>query len=164
MTTTRPWLGSVTAGLACLALGFGAGRLSGPAAVAPQAPALAASRAVSLPVQLTPPAQAPNDPRELIPLSPQNGQQNGGSGQQPGQGQGTTCPLYVLQDGQLYKLPGGQPVPGQQGGGGGSPELIPLQPGGGGTPDPGVTPGGPSVPQQPSTPNPALPTIPSTRS
>jgi hypothetical protein len=75
------------------------------------------------------PAQAqlaPDDPRELLPL-PGPGRQ---PGQQPVPGEGQTgeCPLFLYQDGQLFRFdaPGGQPN--GQPGPGGSPELFPLQP------------------------------------
>lgn len=84
------------------------------------------------------------DPRELIPLQPGPGQP------QPGQGQGEECPILIYQDGQLFRfeLPGqqmpgpGGPLPGP-GMPGGSPELIPLEP------------GTPSLPSPPSSPQPA---------
>lgn len=113
------------AGALALALAaFAAGRLS---AAPPPATGIAGGAANAaphlppgmLPVQNSP---APDDPRELIPLP--------GPGQQPvpGEGQAGECPLFLFQDGQLFRFdnPGG--VPGGQPGGGGSPELFPLQP------------------------------------
>ncbi|MBF6593117.1 MAG: hypothetical protein IVW51_01555 [Thermaceae bacterium] len=76
--------------------------------------------------------QAAPDPREMIPLPGPGNQQ---PGTQPGQQNGSAqCPVFIYQDGQLYALPqpGQQPGQGQGQGpgipGGGSPELIPLQP------------------------------------
>jgi hypothetical protein len=87
-------------------------------------------------VQDDAPERDPNDPRELIPMP------GPGSEPQPGQGgQPQECGIYLYQDGQLYQLPPGQ-LPGQ---GGGSPELIPLNPVPGG-------PGGPSTPSAPPPP------------
>ncbi len=94
---------------------------------------------------------APDDPRELIPL-PGPGAQPGqpGEGAQPGE-----CPVYLYQDGQLYELrPGeeGMPLPGQGQPGGlrpgrdGSPELFPLEPPAPRTP--------PRAPPRPSNPEP----------
>ncbi len=83
------------------------------------------------------PQRDPNDPRELIPMPGP-----GGAQPQPGQGgQPQECGIYLYQDGQLYQLQPGQ-LPGQ---GGGSPELIPLDPVPGG-------PGGPSIPATPPPP------------
>lgn len=86
-------------------------------------------------VQDDTPQRDPNDPRELIPMP-------GPGGNQPQDGQGgqpQECGIYLYQDGQLYQLQPGQQLPGQ---GGGSPELIPLNPVPGG-------PGGPSAPPPP---------------
>ncbi|MCS7068085.1 MAG: hypothetical protein RMK51_10410 [Meiothermus sp.] len=137
-------LGLVT--MALLGMGFVAGRLSaqpGPGG------SLEARQGVRLqPVQFDRQQLLPApDPRELIPLQPGPGQ---GPGQpQPGQGQ-EECPILIYQDGQLYRfdLPGPQmPGPGglQPGPGlpGGSPELIPLEP------------GTPSLPGPPSSPTPS---------
>ncbi len=86
-------------------------------------------------VQDDAPERDPNDPRELIPMP--------GPGQQEGEGgQPQECGIYLYQDGQLYQLQPGQQLPGQ---GGGSPELIPLNPMPGG-------PGGPSTPSAPPPP------------
>lgn len=127
--------------LGALGLGFGAGRLSAPAA--PVVEAVAGSGLRPLPVQ----AQLPNDPREVIPLVPgpgdepgqgQPGQQPGP--QQPGQDQGQEQCVLVFKDGQMYRLQPGQPGPGQQPGQpqpggegrgnqpGGDNELFPLEP------------------------------------
>ncbi len=103
--------------------------------------------------------QAPNDPRELIPLNP-NGQQPGqGQQPQPGQGQAPAdCPVQIYQDGQLFTFPRPGQQPGQQPGQGqgnqsgqpgGAQELIPLNPG---TPSSPGTPSAPSIPGVPNTP------------
>ena len=135
------WLASA---LALAFAAFTAGRLS-----APQPQPLAANIGESAtaaplqlrppqlqPVQLQPAQPAPDDPRELLPLP--------GPGQQPVPGEGQTgeCPLFLYQDGQLFRFdaPGGQPG-GRPGPGGGSPELFPLQP---------VPPPGQPFPQPPS--------------
>jgi hypothetical protein len=86
-------------------------------------------------VQDNTPERDPNDPRELIPLPGP-----GGTEPPPGGGQPQECGIYLYQDGQLYQLQPGQ-LPGQ---GGGSPELIPLNP----------VPGGPGGPGAPSAPPP----------
>lgn len=119
------------------ALGFLAGRGSAPAAHPP----------LALLVQ----QQAPDDPRELVPLTPQGGQDSG-QGQRPQTGQGGqgkspgNCTLLQFKDGQFYRLQpqpgqGGQPGQGQgsQGGqgAGGDNELYPVTP-----VNPGDVPGG----------------------
>jgi hypothetical protein len=145
------YLGFFAAACALLGAGFVMGRVS-----VPQASFEA--RGQKIPIQLvqnaapqTPP-QAPNDPRELIPLGP-NGQQPGqGQGQQPQPGQGQApedCPVQIYQDGQLFTFPrpGQQPGQGQgnqPGQPGGAQELIPLNP---------STPSTPSTPNTPNTPN-----------
>ena len=146
-------LGFLAAAVALLGAGFWLGRVSAPLNT------LAEARA-SLPnVQLVQnaqrPQQAPNDPRELIPLNPNQGQQPGqGQRPQPGQGQAPqNCPVQIYQDGQLFTFPrpgqqlgqGGQ-QPGQPGG---AQELIPLNP---------SAPSSPSFPSQPTPNTPALPT------
>ena len=153
-----------TLALSLAAAGFAAGRLSAPHAPESRAAPAAGLRLTqnSSPVA---PQQAPNDPRELIPLGP--GQQPGqGPGQRPGQQPGQQpgeCPVQIYQDGKLYTFP----QPGQQPGQGNGPqpgqpgqpqELIPLGPGNGG--------GGtiPSAPNQPNTPPVAPPVNPGTRS
>ena len=113
-----------------LAVGFVAGRGSAPQ-VTWGAPLLAQAQ------------QAPDDPRELIPLTPGRGPNGGpGQGQQPGQGQGQqpggNCPITFFKDGQFYQMqpgPGQQPgQPGQgqgdqgQGAPGGDNELFPMTP------------------------------------
>ena len=148
-----------TLALSLAAASFAAGRLSTSHALESRA---APEVGIVLTQNSSPVApQAPNDPRELIPLGP--GQQPGrGPGQQPGQqpGQGTgECPVQIYQDGKLYTFP----QPGQQPGQGNGPqpgqpgqpqELIPLGPGNGG----GATPSSP-------TPPPAAPPVnPGTRS
>lgn len=132
-TTTAPprWRrGRRLLGALALALvAFAAGRLSAQQAVTaetvspPVSPALHTRTAHPGLERVQ--QQAPDDPRELIPL-PGPGQQ---PGQQPGPGQTGECPLFLYQDGQLFRFdaPGGQPG-GQPGQGGGSPELFPLQP------------------------------------
>ena len=136
-----------TLALSLAAASFAAGRLSTPHALESRA---APEAGIVLTQNSSPVApQAPNDPRELIPLGP--GQQPGrGPGQQPGQqpGQGTgECPVQIYQAGKLYTFP----QPGQQPGQGNGPqpgqpgqpqELIPLGPGNGG----GATPSSPTPP------------------
>lgn len=154
----------VTAALALslAAAGFAAGRLSAPeTSQARAAPGMVFTQNAA-PAQ--PQQQAPDDPRELIPLTPGPGQGPGQQpGQQPGQGQQPAeCPVQIYQDGRLYTFPqpGGQ-QPGQQPGQGPGPgpgtgqpqELIPLNPGA-----PGGNPGGGT----PSSPPPTTP--PGTRS
>lgn len=123
------------------ALGFVAGRGNAPHAAAP----------LALLVQ----QQGPDDPRELVPLTPQGGQDSGqGQGQSPGQGQQPqpgNCTVLQFKNGQFYRM---QPQPGQPGSGGGGQgqgagdnELYPVQPL---TPD--NTPGG--LPGLPSTSDP----------
>ncbi len=113
-----------------------------------------------------PAPQAPNDPRELIPLNP-NGQQGQGQGQQPQPGQGQApqdCPVQIYQDGQLYTFPrpGQQPGQGngqgQQPGQGGGQELFPLNP------NAPTTPNSPGVPSSPRLPTPTNPSTPTPRS
>jgi hypothetical protein len=120
-TATRPVLWTLAA-LALALAAFAAGRLSAPQ---PQpltnGPTMPAGHSAA-PTLLIQAQRAPDDPRELIPLP--------GPGQQPapGEGEAGECPLFLYQDGQLFRFdaPGGQPngQPGQ----GGSPELFPLQP------------------------------------
>lgn len=112
-----------------LAVGFFAGRSSTPVV----AGAVPAAVTRPIPVQALP-GQAPNDPRELIPLvpGPNDGPRQGPGpqppGQQPGEGE---CTVLMFRDGQMYRMqpgepqPGGQPGPGMPGGDG---ELFPLQP------------------------------------
>ena len=152
--------------LSLAAASFAAGRLS-----APRALEFGAAQSVGMvlvqnssPAPSATPGQAPDDPRELIPLGPgqQPGQRPGQRpGQQPGQGTGE-CPVQIYQDGKLYTFPqpGQQPQPGQgngpQPGQPGQPqELIPLGPGNG---------GGGSTPSSPGTPPAAPPVNPGTRS
>jgi hypothetical protein len=149
-----------TLALSLAAVGFAAGRLSAPHALEPRvAPAtgMVLTQNSSPDAPQSPgatPQQAPNDPRELIPLGP--GQQPGqGPGQRPGQQPGQApgeCPVQIYQDGKLYTFP----QPGQQPGQGNGPqpgqpgqpqELIPLGPGNGGTPAPA-----PSQPTPPAVP------------
>ena len=144
-------LAAVTLSLA--AASFVAGRLSAPHALESRA----ASAAGLVLTQNSSPAtpQAPNDPRELIPLGPRQ-QPGQGTGQQPGQQPGQApaeCPVQIYQDGKLYTFPqpGQQPQPGQgngpQPGQPGQPqELIPLGPGNGGG---GATPSSPTPPAAP---------------
>lgn len=87
-------------------------------------------------VQDDTPERDPNDPRELIPMPGPGNEPQDGQGGQPQE-----CGIYLYQDGQLYQLQPGQQLPGQ---GGGSPELIPLDP----------VPGGPGGPRTPSAPPP----------
>lgn len=62
--------------------------------------------------------QPENDPRELLPLPGNPGQ----DGQGGGEGE---CPIYLYQDGQLFQFAPGQPgFPGD----GGDQELFPLTP------------------------------------
>ena len=155
----------VAATLSLAAASFAAGRLSAPHALESRAVPAVGLVLTQNSSPATP--QAPNDPRELIPLGP--GQQPGqGPGQRPGQQPGQApaeCPVQIYQDGKLYTFPqpGQQPQPGQGNGPqpgqpGGSQELIPLGPGNGGG---GTT---PSNPSQPSTPPAAPPVNPGTRS
>jgi hypothetical protein len=126
-SAARPTLWTLAA-LALALAAFAAGRLSAPQPLAtgPTMPA-GHTAAPALLIQAQP---APDDPRELIPLP--------GPGQQPppGEGEAGECPLFLYQDGQLFRFdaPGGQPngEPGQ----GGSPELFPLQPAPPGQPRP----------------------------
>ncbi len=114
-----------------LAVGFVAGRSSTPVPITSAPTPLMRS----IPVQSIP-GQAPDDPRELIPLvpgpgdGPGQGQRPGPQppGQAPGQGE---CNVLLFRDGQMYRLQPGVPPPGQepgQGQPGGDGELFPLQP------------------------------------
>jgi hypothetical protein len=169
----------ILCGAALLGAGFVVGRIS-----APDSSLVVGQNALERPTQLlttvmplsltqnqTPnggtPQQAPNDPRELIPLGPQPGQGQGGAQPQPGQGQAPEdCPVMIYQDGQLYTFPRPGQQPGQQPGQGSGngpgqgqgQELIPLDPGA-----PGGSPSSPGSPA-PSVPSPTIPTIPSPRS
>ncbi|WP_019586780.1 hypothetical protein [Deinococcus apachensis] len=116
-----------------LAVGFVAGRQSAPAPTGSAPTPAALLRPI--PVQSVQ-GQAPDDPRELIPLvpGPNNGTEQGQSpgpqqpGQAPGQGE---CNVLMFKDGQMYRLQPGVPLPGQepgQGQPGGDNELLPLQP------------------------------------
>lgn len=110
-----------------LAVGFVAGRQSAPAPATGAHTSSAFLRPI--PVQAT---QAPDDPRELIPLvpgpnsGPEQGQRPGPQqpGQAPGQGE---CNVLMFKDGQMYRLQPGTQPPGN-GQPGGDNELIPLQP------------------------------------
>jgi hypothetical protein len=151
----------ILCGAALLGVGFAAGRFSAPELL--QASPEPARAALLLTQNQTPnggtPQQAPNDPRELIPLGPQPGQGQGGAQPQPQPGQGQApedCPVMIYQDGQLYTFPRPGQQPGQQQPGGGNgrgqqpgqgQELIPLDPGG------PSGPGAPGLPA-PSVPNP----------
>jgi hypothetical protein len=117
--------------------------------------------------------QAPNDPRELIPLNPNGQGQQPGQGQppqpgqgqppQPGQGQAPEdCPVMIYQDGQLFTFPRPGQEPGQQPGQGqgnqpgqpgGAQELFPLNPNPS-VPNPPNAPSQPILPNNPSTPTP----------
>jgi len=83
-----------------------------------------------------------NDPRELLPMPGNPGQQ----GQGGGEGE---CPIYLYQDGQLFQFAPGQPgFPG----GGGDQELFPLvPPSGPRTPSPPTFDGGDDVVTIPKT-------------
>ena len=109
----------VALALATLGVGFVLGRAGTPAATSP----VAGSAVRSIP------AQASNDPREVIPLTPGSGQQPGAGPPQPGQGE---CTVLMFKDGQFYQMqpqPGGQPGTGPgRGTPGGDNELFPLQP------------------------------------
>jgi len=154
--------------LSLAAASFAAGRLSTPQALefraAPAAGMVLTQNSSPAASPSATPRQAPDDPRELIPLGPgqQPGQRPGQRpGQQPGQGTGE-CPVQIYQGGKLYTFPqpGQQPQPeqgnGPQPGQPGQPqELIPLGPGNG---------GGGSTPSSPGTPPAALPVNPGTRS
>jgi hypothetical protein len=161
-----------TLGLAVLAVGFLAAGFWLGRSTAPQ-PALQASlesRGAVGRLQLVqnqPAPQAPNDPRELIPLNPNGqGQQPGqGQGQQPQPGQGQApedCPIMIYQDGQLFTFPRPGQEPGQQPGQGqgnqpgqpgGAQELLPLNPNAPSTPNSPNTPSTPSRPILPNNPN-----------
>ncbi len=104
----RPWW--LIGGLALALTGFAAGRLSA------SAPSATPPHPDSGPMLIQ-----DRNPRELFPL-PGPGQ---GFGLQPGEGE---CPLFLYQDGQLFRFDGqGQPG-GPFPGGPGSPELFPLEP------------------------------------
>ncbi len=140
-------------GVALAGASFAAGRLSAfssSGAVTPETRPV-----VTLTQNSSPAPQAPNDPREMIPLGPNGGQQPGQKpGQQPGQ-QPAQCPVQIYQDGKLYTFPqpGQQPGPGngpQPGGPGQPQELIPINPGGGSPSlpaNPGLTPNSPTNPK-----------------
>lgn len=116
MSRPNAWWFLAGAGLALA--GFAAGRLSAPPALDATPP-----RAAAL-IQIQD-GSDPTDPRELIPFPGTVPGQGPGQGVQPGDGQ---CPLYLYQDGELYRFD----LPGTPGGifpgGDGSPELIPIQP------------------------------------
>lgn len=136
--------------LGSLLVGFVAGQWSSPRAGSGHSPL---ARLLPVQAQTLPGQQAPNDPRELIPLVPGPGEgpgpgQQSGEGQQPGQAPGPgECPVLLYKDGQFYQIqpgPGqpGQPNPGGGENGNGTPggdnELIPLQPYNGPSPVPGL--------------------------
>jgi hypothetical protein len=126
------WL--LLGGVGLALLGFTAGRLSATPTAAAEV-AWAHGSGVALVQTL----ETPPDPRELIPL-PGPGL---GPGMEPGEDE---CPIYLYQDGQLYRLMPGQPD-GQLPGPPGSPELFPLEP----------VPGFPSPPPTRPEPRPSRP-------
>ncbi len=129
-----PWL--LMGGVGLMLLSFTAGRLSTTSTLASE-PTIEASSASEPGLLLVQNLDTSEDSRELIPL-PGPGV---GPDMQPGEEE---CPVYLYQDGQLYRLMPGQPD-GQAPGRGGSRELFPLEP---------LPRTPPSPPEEPSPPRP----------
>ncbi|PNY79435.1 hypothetical protein [Deinococcus koreensis] len=145
--------------LGALAVGFALGRSAAPAS--PNASsANAASSGTARPVAalsaVLPPSsaqgqaspQAPDDPRELIPVVPGSGDRPAPGSPQPRPGEGE-CTVLMFRDGQFYRMQPGPPPPGgtpRSGDG----EVFPLQPL---QPPPGL---GTPLPDQPPFPAPEL--------
>ncbi|GHF45644.1 hypothetical protein HNQ07_002290 [Deinococcus metalli] len=114
--------------LGALGLGFTLGRAAPGPAAAPLWQFIV-DQAHDDPVDSAAPdgAGAGGDPREVIPITPGDGQQPGAAPQgQPRRDQGE-CTVLMFRDGQFYRMQPGSPGPG-----GASPgsdtELFPVQP------------------------------------
>lgn len=131
----RGW--PVALSLGALVVGFAVGRFGAPASAGPGAalpgPALLNTVLPGPGDRAQAAAQAPTDPRELIPLVPGPGDRPGPGAPQPrpapGEGE---CTVLMFRDGQFYRMQPGGPLPGvpQPGGdrSGDDGELFPLQP------------------------------------